>query len=101
MRRFTFIITILGIFILILLLLFQTPISISSQSQLNKLQANQKILITGRVIKQTTSNIYLNNNFTIQCEDCPDYKNQDISTIVILNKYNNKNYLKALRIKPN
>ena len=100
MRRYAFIIAILGIFALLLILILSKPLPISSPSELSKFQDNQKLLIDGKVIKQTASTLYLNNNFSLICDSsCPQYLNKNISAIAIKDSFNDKTQLKILRIK--
>ena len=103
MRRITFVITLLGLLIL-LFLLNSNPKSTSSEEELDNFQQNQKFIIQGLVIKETYKKtakiLHLNDNLSLQCDlSCPSYLNQNISAQVILEKYENKNYLKILRIK--
>lgn len=103
MRRKSFAITILGLFLL-LLLFNLPPKTIQSEEQLKNFQPNQKLLIKGKVIKETFLNknkIYqLDNNLSLQCElNCPSYINQNIEATTKLEKYNQNSYLKILKIK--
>lgn len=102
MRRFAFAITILGLFFL-LILQNLPPKIISSQNELEIFQPNQKFLINGDVIKETYSKNYklltLNNSLQLKCLlPCPNLINKKIEALTILEKYNNKNYLKILKI---
>ncbi len=102
MRRYAFIISLLGIFSLLLILILSKPIPITSQSQLSSLQDNQKLLIEGKVIKQTSSTLYLNNNLSLLCDSsCPQVLNKNISALAIKDSFNDKTQLKILRLKEN
>ena len=102
MKKISFIITILGIFILFLAFALPPKI-ISSPSELSSLIPNQKILIQSQVIRETYSKDYktltLNNGIQLKCDLSCNYLNKNISAITILESYNNKNYLKILKIK--
>jgi hypothetical protein len=104
MKKLSFIIAILGIFILFLLSSFLPPKQISSQNELSSLVSNQKILIKGKVEKETYGKnsriLHLDNNLTLQCDkSCPSLRNKSIETLSILEKYDNKSYLKILRLR--
>lgn len=103
MRRISFIIALISLFIL-LILLNSPPKPLSSPEELQKFQPNQKLLLQGNVIKETYSKnyktLFLDNEFQLQCPfPCPSFLNKNISAIALLEKYNNKNYLKILSIK--
>jgi hypothetical protein len=103
MRRLAFAIAILGIFIL-LFFLQSKPLPISSLDNLSQYQPNQKFLINGQVLKEsytkTNRILTLNNDLKLQCpRPCPSFLNKNISASVLLEKYNNKEYLKILKIR--
>jgi len=102
MRRFAFIITIMGLSLLIFLLLFTTPTTISSNQQLENLQENQKILTTGKVIKEmpyyNDKFLTLDNNIELICESCPSFLNKNITAIGIVETYTGKPKIKILKI---
>lgn len=100
MRKYVFILSIIGIILLLALSIFLPPKSVLSPQELNVLQPSQKVLVTGEVVKQTSSSIYLSNDFILSCPNCPDYKNKTISAICTIDQYNNRTYLNVLRIKP-
>jgi len=104
MKKLSFIITVLGIFSLFLLNSFLPPKQISSPIELSSLIQNQKLLIQGRVIKETYNKnskiLHLDNNMTLQCDKfCPSLQNRSLESIAILEKYDNKNYLKILKLR--
>ncbi|MEM4271489.1 MAG: hypothetical protein QXD13_00115 [Candidatus Pacearchaeota archaeon] len=91
-------IALIGIIILILMLNFSSPIKVSSIEDLEALEDGTKIQVEGTVAKQTSSSIKLDNNFTLDCENCPSYLNQTIKAEAFIDKYNNRIYLKTLKI---
>jgi len=102
MRRFAFSITILLLFILILLLNLP-PKTVSSPQDLAKFQPNQRIQVSGTVIKESFSSkyktLYLDNSLKLECDlACPKYLNKKISALVILERYDEQEYLKVLEI---
>lgn len=103
MRRISFILAILLLFLLFSIIIFSKPKEINSPEELKKFQPNQKILVQGNVVKEITNidkrTVYLNNTLILECPlPCPSLNNKDISAICTLNKYNNKNYLKILKL---
>jgi hypothetical protein len=104
MRRYSFIIAVLGILSLIVLLIFSPPINVTSPSQLTNLTENQKILISGQVLSEKTSNydktLILDNNISLNLDkNSPFFLNKNITALCLLNNYDNKITLKALKIK--
>jgi hypothetical protein len=103
MRRYSFIITILGLFSLLLILIISQPIPIFSPQELSQLQENQKVLIQGIVIKELFSQnnkiLTLNNEIQLICDkSCPNYLNKNITAIGTLSNFNKKNQIRILRI---
>lgn len=105
MRRMAFSLAILGT--LILLFFFQSkPIPFNATENLTQFQPNQKLMIQGKVIEESYTEKYkilnLDSKIKLQCpRPCPSFLNQNIQALVILEKYNNKDYLKVLKIKTN
>ena len=89
---------------MLLFFLSSPAVILNSPEKLNNYQPNQKLKIQGIIIKETYSKNYkilhLDNNLELQCDSsCPSLLNKKIEAITILEKYNNKNYLKILKIK--
>lgn len=104
MRRLSFIITIIGIFILLILMNFSSPKSITSPEELNTLVDNSPVQVQGQVISERilygkTKLIKIDNNIEIICNSCPVYLNKSISVIGTSEKYENKTQIIALKIK--
>ena len=99
MRRVSFILTILGIFTL-LILLDSSPIKINSISDLDSLEENQKVITSGLVISErpygNAKLLILDNKIELICS-CPSYLNKNITAIGILNEFNKKR-IKILEI---
>ncbi len=87
-----------GIIILMFMLNFSNPVKVNSPQDLETLEDNTKVQIEGTVIKQTSSSIKLDNNLTLDCENCPSYLNQTIKAEAFIDNYNNRTYLKTLKI---
>ncbi len=103
MRRISLILTIVGIFILIILL-NQEPIQITSINNLTSLQQNQKIILQGEVIEERISKnsklIILDNELQLYCPlPCPSYLNKNITAIGILETWTETKRIKLLKIQ--
>ena len=106
MKKICLIISILGLFFLLLISSLSAPIKITSESNLSEFPPNQQFLVQGKVIEETlTKNnkiLQLDNNFQLQCpKDCPQFLNKNISAIVKSEFYNEKYYLKVLKLSYN
>lgn len=104
MRRLSFIVTLTGIFILLILINFSSPKTITGPQQLEKLTDYTKVQTSGRVISERilydeTKLIKIDNNIEIICNSCPVYLNKSISVIGTSEKYENKTQIVALKIK--
>tara|TARA_Y100000310_G_C20373456_1_gene664622 strand:- start:84 stop:386 length:303 start_codon:yes stop_codon:yes gene_type:complete len=99
MRRYAFILTILGILSLILLLNLQKPISLDYENNLTNLLQNQPIQISGLVTEQTYSTLTLDNEFKLNCESCPTYLNKNITVLGSVETWTTKPRIKVLEIK--
>ena len=101
MRRISFIITILGIFIL-LILLNTNPIKVNSLEDLENLQENQKVTTSSKVISErpygNAKLLTLENKIELICS-CPSYLNKNITALGILNVFNKKR-IAVLEITP-
>lgn len=103
MRSIAFIITIIGIFILVISL-NQKPITIDSQDDLTKLQQNQKVAIQGEVIEERTNKnsklIVLDNELQLNCPiPCPSYLNKNITAVGIIETWTEIPRIKLLKIQ--
>ena len=106
MKTLSLSITLIGIFVLALLLNLHSPIIVDNSLSLSKLEVNSKVQTTGRVISErrlyeNTNLIILNSNIEIICDSCPIYQNKTLSVIGIIEKYQNKTQIQALKIVRN
>lgn len=104
-KRLSLIASLLGIFILISFLFLQNPKEIL-EPEFSSFLPNQEIIITGNVIKedfyQNNKILYLNNNFQLICaHPCPNLINKNITVIANLEHFNDKYYLKILKLIEN
>ena len=102
MRRIFFIITIISLFALMLFMNLP-PKAINSPDEFSFFQENQKILVEGNVIKETQGKnykmLFLDNEFQLKCPlPCASFLGENISAIAILERYNDRDYLKVLKI---
>ncbi len=105
MKKTAPVITLIGLFTLILILNLSNPIKISSQADLSNLTPNQKVQVEGIVISQRDNNqntiLTLENNITlIYSGSYFNFLNKNIKAIGI---YDNFKYdkIKVLQIKIN
>lgn len=92
----------IGISILIILT-FRAPLELKNSINLEDLNENQKILVSGKVIEEKTyassKTLVLNNSFEIICNGpCPPTLNKNVKIIGIIDDYNNKKRINALKI---
>ena len=103
MRRLSFAITILGIFILMILLNLHSPSIINNYSEISKLTYYTKVQTTGRVISERilyedTRLLKLDNNIEVLCQACPTYINRTLQVIGTSETYINRTQVTALKI---
>ena len=103
MKKLSFIIVILGIFILLLIMALSSPALVFAPSDMSKLGVNSKVQTTGKVISErmlyeNTKLLKLNNSIEIICNSCPSYINRTIYVTGIVDKYQNKTQILALKI---
>ncbi len=107
MRKLTFIISLLGILILLLISILIHPIQLLAPSDLNNTINNQKVLVSGKIIDEKIYASYkilkLNNSISLNC-NCKSspLKDKNISALGIINEFpiGNKQ-IKVLKIKIN
>jgi len=96
-------ITLLGIFILIVLLNLSSPTVIRNYSELSELQDYTKVQTTGKVISERvlyeqTKLLNLDNNIEVLCNACPVYINRTLTIIGTVETYINRTQVNALKI---
>ena len=101
MNKLSLIITLIGLFTLILILNLSNPIKITSQEQLSKLNENQKVEIKGKVISQKENNqntiLILDNNLTLIYSG--SYFNFKDKKVEVIGTYNSFKYNKIRVLK--
>lgn len=102
MKTLSLILAILGLLSLLLILIYQKPLSINSPEQLTNIIPNQLIQTQGYVIEEkytkTNKILVLNNNLEIICDkSCPTYLYRNISVLGVYDDFYKK--IKALKIK--
>jgi hypothetical protein len=103
MKLLALALTLTGIFILLVLLNFSPLIVVSAPSDLSKLADNTKVSTTGKVLSERilyeqTKLLKLNNSLELICSSCPNYQNQTLKVIGLIDKYENKTQISALRV---
>ncbi|MDO8460084.1 MAG: hypothetical protein Q7S74_03175 [Nanoarchaeota archaeon] len=102
MRRIVLILTLLGLFVLVLLLNKQ-PVDIQNVDELNGLESNQRVHIVGQVIserKLSASNeiLVLDNGLNLFCACTISFKGKNIDSLSVIDDYNGKKEIRVLRI---
>lgn len=95
--------TLLGTFILIIMLNLSHPLIVNNSSELSKLTDNTKVQTTGRVISENalykqTKLLKLDTGIEILCQACPNYQNKTIQVLGTTENYQNKTQINTLRI---
>ncbi len=105
MRRIAFILSILGLFSLLTILLLEKPSQINSQQELSNLIDNQLVSTSGLVIKQSQSSKFIfltldNNSSLIYKGNYKNFLNKSISIIGTKDSFN-YDKIKVLKLKTN
>lgn len=103
MRKLAFIVSLLTLFFLLIYINLSSPIQITSEKDILKLEQNQKVSMQGNVIDEKSSGnsrtLILNNNITLYC-NCPSLprlKNKNITAIGFIDTFQ-KTKIKILKI---
>jgi hypothetical protein len=102
--RETLLLSLLGLIILALLVLFAQPTELKSQLDLPNFEDNQKVLVSGQIIDEkiysNSRTLLLTNNITLYClcKNVPPLKGKKISSIGLLDTYQ-KTKINVLEIK--
>ncbi len=103
MRRLSFALTIAGLFILLIILNFSSPVLVDNPSQLSTLEQNTKVQTSGKVVYerqyQTVKTLKLDNGIEILCNSCKSQINRTITVIGTVEIYQNRTQIQALRIE--
>ena len=103
MRKIAFMLTIIGIFVLLMLLNFSAPVIVDNYSSISKLEDNTKVQAQGRVISERTlygetKLLKLDNGIEITCKSCLSYINRTLEVMGTIERYQNKTQILALSI---
>ncbi|MCH7567849.1 MAG: hypothetical protein IIA87_00335 [Nanoarchaeota archaeon] len=102
MRRISFIIVILGIFVLLVLLIFP-PIEIEEIESLDEIEVNEKISLSGEVIDERIFEdfkILKIGEIEVVC-NCPigeSYLGKNVSVIGLVEEFNERKQIRVLRL---
>ena len=92
----------LGVLLLLSLMLFLPSYKLNSVSDLNNTSDNDKIYLSGKVIKQTrfgsSSLLGMDNGLEVQCSCKSSYKNKNVSIEGIIDDFSGKKRVVALKI---
>ena len=104
MRKVALILTLIGMILLAANLYLSNPIEVSSQNQLSKLQDNQKVSVSGKVIDEkiysNSRMLILENNISLYCtcKNLQSLKGIDIQVIGTIDTFQ-KTKINILNIK--
>ncbi|MEK6850580.1 MAG: hypothetical protein AABX85_03320 [Nanoarchaeota archaeon] len=104
MRKVALMLALIGMVLLAANLYLSKPIEISSQNQLSKLQDNQKVSVSGKVIDENiysnSRTLILDNNLTLycNCNNLQTLKEKNIQAIGIIDTFQ-KTKINILKIK--
>jgi len=103
MKYLSLVLFVLGICLLFFIFYSQKPVTLSSQKDLEKLNDNTLVTLTGIVTNEKTFEKvkYLTiNNIEVTCLSCPNsYKNHFVKIKGIISSYQNKKEIRVLSIQ--
>ena len=102
MRRFAFVIAIVGLFLLALLL-NQKPKEVSDYEGLRNFEINSKVIVEGRVVSEKliydgNKILTLDNGLELICECSENFKGKIVEVVGIVEEYNDKKQIRVLRL---
>ncbi len=104
MKGMALFIAISGIFVLELLMLSLKAVEINDVKELDNLEINSKVVVEGKVVNERilylgSKLIVLDNGVEIICEDSESFKGKRIRVEGLIDEFNNKKQIGALRIE--
>ena len=102
MRRISFIVAILGIFVLILLIWVIPARHVESVSDLGGVEDNQRVILSGVVESERNyygALVFEINDIKMICSGCPSLKGKHVGVEGILEKYEDNVQVDVLQIK--
>ena len=102
MRRISFIIAILGIFILIGLIFWMPYQKIKNINDLNKTIDNEKVILTGFVKNGRIFSgkfIFTINGIKVVCEGCRNLRGKNVQVKGLINEYNGNKKIEVLEVR--
>jgi hypothetical protein len=103
MRRWAFVLMIVGMFILFLFLI-KDPVEVDSYSDLEELEINQMIIMKGelvseRIIYEGTKLFGINNDIELICECLDNYEGKEIEVVGVVEEYNGRKQVRVSSIR--
>jgi len=102
MRRISFIFAILGIFLLIVFLFFIPNKELKNVKDLNKTINNEKVILSGVVQNEKTSNkfrLFNINKINVICSGCKSYSGKFVKIKGVIDDYEGKKEVRVLEIQ--
>ena len=106
MRRFAFIIAVLGMVILLFILSFGKMERIESYEKLEELEVNKRVFIVGEVVEEkiifgARKVLVLENGVQLVCECAGNFKEKKVEVEGIVSEFEGKKQIEVLRINVN
>jgi len=101
MRRFAFVIAILGMFVLVLLL-NKSEIEVNNYEELEGLEINERVIVNGFVVSERyifeEVLLTLDNNLELICECVGNFEGREINAVGVVEDYKGKKQIRVLEI---
>ncbi|MBU0760129.1 MAG: hypothetical protein KJ600_01155 [Nanoarchaeota archaeon] len=102
MRRFAFVIAILGMFVLVLLL-SQKPVSVIGYEDLEDLELNTRVEVVGEVVSEKiiygdNKVLVLDGGIELVCEGVGGFVGNEVRVVGVVNEYDGKKQVSVLEI---
>ena len=102
MRRFAFVIVILGMFVLVLLL-SKGAIGIDSYEELEKLEINERVIVSGVVVSERVifedRLLELDNGLELVCECEGGFKGNKVEVVGVVEEYRGRKQIRVLELR--
>ncbi|MDP1695632.1 MAG: hypothetical protein Q8L29_01810 [archaeon] len=102
MKKLALFLALIGIFILLTILNYSSPLPINSSKNISSININQKISLSGKVTSQTSAKLIIDKNLEVYCGcSSKNYLNKNVSILGVMGEYYGEKIINALIIKIN
>jgi DNA/RNA endonuclease YhcR with UshA esterase domain len=103
MRRFAFVIAIIGMFVLAMFM-GRGNLEIESRENLEQLEINRKVSLSGKVVEERvlyvgTKMFILDNGIELVCECVDSFQGEDVVVEGVVSEFENKKQVNVLKIE--